>query len=136
MCGGNGKPTNTEITLTVDTANINESNKNLMVTFTDNQGDTEIPGQPGKFESVVNKNATVTWKGVAKAGGAVSISSVSKKLGSDGGADILQDIGPPNDGIITARVKNIQVAGDEFYNISFLVGSTTYTIDPKLRMKT
>lgn len=135
MCGGNGKPTNTIITLTVDTANINETNKNLMITFTDDQGDTETPGQPGQFESVVNKNSTITWKGVAKNGtDTISITDVSKKT-TGGGSDILQEIGNPKDGIVTARVKNQQVTGDEFYNISLDVSGTVYTIDPRLKMR-
>lgn len=129
----------TSVTLTVDTATINQNNKNSKVDFTDNQGDpSENPGQPTNYVSSVNKGARITWTATSKNGtDTVNITGVSKKS-IGGGSDILQSIGAPTDGQITAQVKNVQVTGDENYNISFNVirnGVTSpYTIDPKLKM--
>jgi len=132
------KPTNTLVTLTVDTSTINETNKNDKVTFTDDQSDpAENPGHPDQYVSTVNKNAWITWKGVSDNGtDTVNISKVEQKT-TGGGSDILVvPIGNPNDGEVKARVKNSQVTGDECYNVKFNInGSTTeYCIDPKLRM--
>lgn len=141
MCNGN-KPVNSTVTLTVDTVNITEATKNANVTFSDDQGDpAEIPGQPGQYESTVNRNAQIIWTGRAANGtDTVCITDVSKKA-VGGGSDILvAPIGRPVSCQVTGRVVNAQIAGDEFYTISFNViraGVTTgYSIDPKIRMNT
>ena len=57
----------TLVTLTVDTATINQNNKNSKVDFTDNQGDpAENPGQPNNYVSSVNKGARITWSATSK----------------------------------------------------------------------
>lgn len=128
----------TSVILTVDTNTINQNNKNSKVDFTDNQGDpAENPGQPNNYVSSVNKGARITWSATSKNGtDTVNITDVSKKS-VGGGSDILQSIGAPTNGQITALVKNVQVTGYESYNITFNINGDTsnpFTIDPKLQM--
>ncbi|WP_411767578.1 hypothetical protein [Winogradskyella sp. A3E31] len=132
-------PTNTVVTLLVNTATINQNNKNSKVTFSDNQGDpAENPGNPNVYYSSVNVGAQISWIGQSENGtDTVQITSVSQKT-TDGGSDILQSIGNPNNGQVTAIARSVYVSGDENYNVSFTINNNTsnpYTIDPKIRMK-
>jgi len=133
------KPTNTIITLIVETTTINQGNKKSMVNFSDNQCDTdEVPGQPGTYLSTVNKNSNVTWIGFPSSGSdIINITNVSKKS-TNGGSDILKSIGPKKGSpqTVTAKVKNKDVSGNESYEVSFNInGNESYTIDPLLKMR-
>ncbi len=141
MCGGNGKPTDTVVTLTVNTTGITETNRNDMVTFSDNQSDpAENPGHPETYLSTVNKGAKITWVGASVNGtDVINITSVVKK--QNGGADILKSIGGPlkgSDGkdTVTAVVTGQPQTGEETYTVSFNIngGTTVYPMDPRLKM--
>lgn len=142
MCGGNGKPTNTIITLTVNTDGITTSNVNDHVVFTDNQSDpAENPGHPETYVSTVNKGATCEWQGVAVNGrDEINIATVVKKAA--GGNDILKTPIPPGlqnpkgGNKLTARVNGAYLSGNEKYTVSFTINddSTVYPVDPSLRM--
>lgn len=137
-----GKPTNTTVTLTVDTNGITEANKNDKVVFTDDQSDpVENPGHPETYLSTVNKGARIIFKGVPKSGSdQINITSVVKK--ASGGSDILvQPIAGatnnPNGGdSLTAVVAGQQITGDEYYTVSFNINGNPpeYPIDPKIKM--
>lgn len=131
---------NTTITLEVDTARINEHNKDNFVTFKDNRGKDHKsnPGEPELFLSRIDVGMQVIWDGKptdASTGDTVKIKSITK----ESGPDLLQTIGPPNKGVLTAVVKNTHIDGKEKYKIEFEViykdkSSKTFPIDPKLEM--
>lgn len=131
---------NTTITLEVDTAKINEHNKNNFVSFSDDRGKghKSIPGEPAKFVSKIDQGMQVIWEGKPKdasTGDTVKIESITK----ESGPDLLQTIGKPDKGVITAVVKSTHIDGEEKYKIEFEViykdkPSKTLTIDPKLEM--
>lgn len=140
-------PNNTEVYLTVDTAHITEANKNDKVTFTDNQTDpadpdpAETPGSPSTYVSSVKRGSQISWSAVAENGTTiVSITSVTKK--ADSPVDILQEIGNPNDGVVTAVVNGsppVPATAEETYSVSFSFTGTngleSFTIDPRLKMR-
>lgn len=141
-------PNNTEVYLSVDTAAITESNKDEKVTFSDNQTDPadpdppETPGSPSTYVSSVHRGAQISWSASAQNGSTtVSVTAVTKK--GDSPADILQSIGNPNDGVVTARVKGSPPnppTAEETYSVSFSFTGTdgkpkSFTVDPRLKMK-
>ena len=139
------KPHKTVITLAVDVDNLiaDPANIDNYVTFSDNQGDdAETPGQPGNYVSTVIKGLTCEWQGVVKDNkpGEINITDVSKKS-EDGGADILEEIAlgdPFDDPKVIAKVKNKDITGFEYYNVTFMINkneSLVYTIDPRLKMR-
>ena len=137
-------PTPTVITLHVNTEKLISDPTNIdnYVVFTDNQGDDpETPGQPGNYVSTVNKGLSCEWQGVADNNiDKINFTDVSKKA-TGGGADILEEIAlgdPFDDPKVTASVKNKDIKGFEFYNVTFMINkneSQVYTIDPRLKMK-
>ena len=58
----------TNVTVTVDTDLITESNKKISVVFSDDKGDPVKPGDPANYISTVYKNQEITWTAVAKNG--------------------------------------------------------------------
>ena len=129
---------NTIVTLSVDTATINPTNKKDKIVFSDNRGDTENPGHPDVYTSKVDSGAKITWKGVNNDdnGYTIKISNVVKCGGS------VLIVLPPNyhDNKATADVNvGVSSGTEEKYDISFKImnGRTEiaeYTIDPRLRM--
>lgn len=138
-----GKPTNTIITLEVDTDALiaNPSDINNCVVFSDNQSDpAETPGRPDLYVSTVNQGATCTWQGVAKnKRDKINITVVAKKT-KGGGADILEEItlgDPINDPNVVAKVKNAKISGEECYNVTFIINKNTsqsFKVDPRLKI--
>ena len=95
----------TNITVTVDTMNINEINKKMMVEFTDDRNDPiSVIGEPENFESIVDKNQKITWTAVAKNGTTpVFIESVKR----ESGAEIMKQIARGNShNTYRAKIKN------------------------------
>lgn len=94
----------TKVTLTVNTDTITETTKNTAVGFTDNRGDTEIPGDPQNYVSWVDKNKKITWEALALNGTTpVFIQNVKK----DGGSAIMEQIGRDNaHNKYKAKIKN------------------------------
>lgn len=139
MCG---KPTNTTVTLTVETNGITQGNKNDHVTFTDDQGDPgENKGHPDLYVSTVNKGARITFKGVPKSGSdTINITSVVKKPTSTNDILVQPIAGAtnnPNGGDeLTAVVAGRQITGNEYYTVSFNInGGPEFPIDPQLKMR-
>ena len=94
----------TNVTVTVDTANINQTNKKLMVTFSDDRNDPiSIVGDPEDFESIVDKNQKITWTAVPLNGSTpVTIESVKREKG----AKLLKQIARGNsENSFTAKIK-------------------------------
>jgi len=139
------KPSDTVITLTVDTENIKPNVQSIKdnVVFSDNQSDPkENPGHPETYLSAVNKGKNCTWQGDANnKRDTINITVVAKKA-DGGGADILSEItlgDPINDPNVTSTVKDSVINGTESYNVSFIINkndSQVYTVDPRLRMNT
>lgn len=129
---------NTNITVTVDTKNINQGNKDKHVSFSDNRGGTQPDGQPENFLSKVSKNMKVVWEGKSVNGtDSIEIVEVSRNA-SKGGVEILENSkNKGENGKVEAKVKDYEVKGDEIYDITFTInGEASFTIDPKLRMST
>lgn len=138
----------TAVTLTVDTKNISQSNKNLSVVFTDNRSDPkEKKGDPKDYVSTVDIGKNITWSGApdpnsSKPGDTVQVIFVLKKPGSSGGADILKENynpGTTKAGIttVTANIKGKNETGTESYYVIFTVNndnSNPYIIDPQIKM--
>lgn len=127
---------NTNITVKVDTKNINPGNKNKHVTFTDNRGGYQQDGQPENFLSKVSKNMKVIWEGESvNRTDTVEIIEVSRNA-AKGGVEILEKSkNKGKDGKVEAKVKDYEVEGEEIYDIKFTInGGTAFTIDPKLQM--
>lgn len=134
----------TQVTLTVDTLNINQSNRNDCVTFSDNRNDpAEHPGHPKDYVSTVDKGKNITWSGTpdpksSLPADSVQIIYVLKKPGTSGGADILQNDYNPGDGVtVQANIKDKDQTTNESYYIVFTVNNLTenpYIIDPQLKM--
>ena len=116
----------TNITVKVDTANINEINKKLMVEFSDDRNDPiAVIGRPEDFESVVDKNQKITWTAVAKNGVTpVFIESVKR----ENGAEIMQQIGRGNShNTYRAKIKNRDfVPPNDTENYSITIGLNGY----------
>jgi len=140
----------TVVTLTVDTKNISQSNKNSSVVFTDNRSDpAENPGDPKDYVSTVDLGKNITWSGVpdpnaSNPGDSVQVIFVLKKPGSSGGADILKQNYNPGTTIsgittVTANIKDKNQTGIESYYVIFTVNNDTgnpYIIDPQIKMST
>jgi hypothetical protein len=124
---------NTDVLLTVTTANLNQTNKNSKVVFTDNWGDLETPGDPANYVSKVNKNMNITWTAVETDGTTpVTIKGVAK----DGGSVIMKNIKQgDSSNIFTAKIKddsNTQIGDTESYTITITVNGTDFPIDPRI----
>lgn len=124
---------NTDVLLTVSTANINQTNKNSSVVFTDNWGDIETPSDPANYVSKVNKNMKIDWTAVENDGTTpVTIKSVAK----DGGSVIMKNIKQgDSSNIFTAKIKNdsdIHDGDTESYTITITVNQVDYPIDPRI----
>jgi hypothetical protein len=128
----------TNITVTVDTANISDKHVEKFVTFTDDRGNSSgKPGNAKEFSSKVDKNKRVYWRGKAlkeDAKDVVEILAVQRKP-KEGGAEILLRT-RKEDGMVIGKVKDKDIQGEELYDLSFRINEEekTYTVDPKLRM--
>lgn len=125
----------TDVLLTVTTTNINQTNKNGKVVFTDNWGDLETPGDPANYVSKVNKNMKITWTAVESDGTTpVTIKGVAK----DGGLVLMKNIKQgDSSNIFTAKIKDgsdIKIGDTESYSITITVNGTDYPIDPRIKI--
>ncbi len=108
------------VTLTVDTDNISELNKNNAVEFTDNVGDPkETPGDPDSYVTSISPNQTISW--LVKAQNA-STPIVIQNIQKEFGFDLIEH---PKRGMISntysAHVKDdnsIKVGDSESYSIT------------------
>lgn len=124
----------TNVKLTVDTENINESNKEQMVIFSDDR-EEDPSNYSGSFKATVDKNQEIIWEAIAMTNSAdeVSVTNVSKTGGSDIIDTPIQD--PNNRKRFKAKVKNQTIVTEEDYQVTIKInGADTYTLDPKLIM--
>lgn len=138
------EPKDTIVTLTVDTENISDKNKNDTVYFTDNRecDPKENPGDPEHYVSTVDEGMSIIWTGFSKNGkDKVIVTFVEKKKDGKGGADILEDIAlgdPKRNRDVVASIVKKYVEGYESYNVTLTINDDkkkVYTIDPKLQIK-
>lgn len=129
---------NTEITMIVDTKNIQSNNVDEFVKFKDNRTNPN-PSSPESFTSQINEKFEVEWHGVPQdeSQDKVLITEIGQKSGN-GGVELLKDqphSGKTN-GALVAKVKDHYVEGQENYYIKFKINNSgpTYEVDPKLEM--
>lgn len=108
-------PKDTNITVTVDTENLNGKNKNEKVRFSDDLGDPEKPGDPASYVSTVYKNQAVTWTARALNGSTVTIENIKKDGGKVIMADLRRGDGP---NIYTANIVDGNDGDEESYSIT------------------
>ena len=139
--GGEGEDTN--VMIIVDTENINENNLDETVYFL-NEGSTTISdsSKPQDHIALVDKNKKIYWSGKPlneNSNETIEILEVYRK--EFGGERILvrtyidQDL----EGVVVGDIRATYVDGFELYNLVFKIhGETerTFTVDPKLQMKT
>lgn len=128
---------NTEITMIVDTENLQPNNVEQHVRFKDNRNNPH-PSAPENFTSLVNAKHDVLWNAVAKngTGDTIKITHIGQKS-KDGGVDLLK-VPPQSNGAngVFAKVKDHYVKGQESYFVKFKINDTgpEYHVDPKLEM--
>jgi hypothetical protein len=146
----------TDVTVTVDTGAVNQTNKNSKITFTDNRSDqAENPGDPTNYVSTVSSKKKLTFKAFVKdptgyPRDSVAVKKVFKKT-TGGGVDILKKDSYSdnnNDGIVVCQVRDDKIPGTEQYTVrvdvtvsrgsngSYVLSTETYDVDPKLQMNT
>lgn len=134
-------PDPTTVLLSVNTANINQTNKNDQVVFSDNKGDREDPGHPDTYTSPVKGGSSISWSAQDSSSNnyAVKITNITK----EGGSEII-DLPPiiSDAGSATAQVKSGIADGTteeyyvffQIYNEKGVGVGEPYRIDPKMRM--
>ncbi|MBD09748.1 MAG: hypothetical protein CMC68_03185 [Flavobacteriaceae bacterium] len=118
-------PTPINITVTVDTDNITEENKNYAVVFSQGLGGPiEQPGHPENYTSQVEKNQNIIWTAVPLSGNTeVFFQDVKHKSGKE----IMQTI-KRGDGhnVFTAKIKNGNFNPDDEEKYSITIGLNGY----------
>lgn len=118
-------PRDTNVTVTVDTDNINQTNKKCMVVFSDDFGDPlGPPCDPANYISSVNKNQKITWTAIAKNG----VTPVFfQNVKAEDGAKILKDLrrGDGNNKY-TAKIKGKNINDGETEDYSITIGLAGY----------
>lgn len=129
---------NTEITMIVDTKNIQSNSVGNHVKFKDNRNNPD-PSDPENFTSHINERFEVVWHGEPEDGSEdkIDITEIGQKS-VNGGADLLKDrphAGKTN-GAFVAKVKDQYIEGQENYYVKFKINNSgpTYEVDPKLEM--
>ena len=136
---------NTYIYVVVDTVNINKENRNKMVDFSDNRGDSYSGNDPSKFVSKVNADKNIIWCGIVKEAAGnpthrVAIKKIARKVNTTGPIILHKNIyyEQGDCGVAVGKVKSKKVSGEEDYYIIIEVskGSSKieHEIDPKMRM--
>ncbi|MBL7872596.1 MAG: hypothetical protein JNM78_13350 [Cyclobacteriaceae bacterium] len=146
----------TEVTITVDTGSVNETNKNSKIIFSDDRSDpAENPGDPANYVSTVSSTKKVTYKAVVKDPASyphdsVAVKKVYKKA-EGGGVEILKKdsyTDTNNNGVVVCQVRDNKITGTENYTVtvavtttrgsdgSYVTGTNIYDVDPKLQMNT
>jgi len=149
----------TQVIVTVDTSNINETNKNQMVIFSDNRGvPPSNPGHPHDFISTVNRGMKIKWIGRVKdpekdcedikgfyRDNSVEVKEIAIK-DKFGCSKILRKnyyYDRNNSGEVIGFVRKADKCPEEIppetitegYNITIRVnGNAGYTIDPQMEM--
>ncbi|MCB0399516.1 MAG: hypothetical protein KDD26_07815 [Winogradskyella sp.] len=119
------KPTPINITVTVDTENITEENKNYAVVFSQGLGGPiEQPGHPENYTSQVEKNQEITWTAVPLSGNTeVFFQDVKHKSGKE----IMQTIKRGNGhNVYTAKIRNGNFNPTDEEKYSITIGLSGY----------
>ncbi|MEG9328280.1 hypothetical protein V6B16_10085 [Salinimicrobium catena] len=130
----------TDITMQVDTKNINKHNVDSHVTLTDNRSNKQPSKDPKNFTSQISKGKKVTWSGNAgdESDDTIQITNITKKETHE--PELLQSRGkgPDSNGKYKANVKDEFIKGVEGYYIEFTINHNkhpVYRVDPKLAME-
>ena len=119
------QPDPIDITVTVDTETINETNKKFAVVFSQGLGGPiEDPGHPENYTSQVQKNQKISWTAVAKNG---TSNVFFQNVKHESGKSIMKEIkrgGSTN--LYTAKVKTKDVNEDDIENYSITIGLAGY----------
>lgn len=132
----------TTITVSVNTALINENNKNIQTIMYDDQGGSSTSGNHANYVSLIDIDKKAIWVGQVQNANQnpndrVYVTMIKKK-DITGNKSLLKKDMYTGSGRVEAKVRKNYEAGDEAYDITFTVvrngQATVYTIDPKLRM--
>lgn len=117
------------VTVTVDTQNINSGNLQTTVVLTDDHGDSDdTPGDSETFDIHATQGQTVGFTIVALGDiGTVSLVSFAQESGVDAFSEL-----PSSDNGFVGTVSST-ITGSEQFSITFLSNSTQYTLDPELK---
>ncbi len=127
----------TDITLKVDTKNINEHNVDGHVTLTDNRTNKDPSKDPKNFTSQISKGKHVSWSGEAGAESEDTIQIIGITRKEKHEPEFLQSRGKGPNGSFKATVKDEYIEGEESYFIEFTINHKdhpVYRVDPKLAM--
>lgn len=127
----------TDITLNVNTKNINEHNVDSHVTLTDNRTNKDPSKDPKNFTSQISRGKHVSWSGNSEEGSedTIQITNILRKEKHD--PEFLQSRGKGPNGSYKATVKDEYIQGEESYYIEFTINHKdhpVYRVDPKLAM--
>ncbi|MDO1500563.1 hypothetical protein Q2T40_10520 [Winogradskyella maritima] len=120
------QPDPINITVTVDTENITEANKKLMVVFSQGLGGpVEDPGHPENYTSEVQKNQKLTWTAVAKNG---QTPVFFQNVKHEDGKSIMKEIKRGNGhNVYVAKVRNDNsVNNNDEEEYSIMIGMAGY----------
>lgn len=132
----------TIITVSVNTALINQSNKNIQTIMYDDRGGSSTSGNHANYVSLIDIDKRAIWVGQVQNANQnpndrVLITMVSKKNIAGNKSLLKKDVYTGN-GQVDAKVRRNYEDGEEAYDITFTVirngQATSYTIDPKLKM--
>lgn len=127
----------TDITMKVDTKNLNEHNVDSHVTLHDNRTNKNPSKDPKNFTSKISRGKQVSWSGNAGAGSedTIQITGITRKETNE--PEFLRSRGKGTNGSYKATVIDDYIEGEESYFIEFTVNNNqnpVYRVDPKLAM--
>ncbi len=130
---------NTDITMEVDTKNLNEHNVDSHVSLRDNRSNKNPSTDPKNFTSQISRGKQVSWSGNSGTGSddTIQITGIAKKEKNE--PEFLETLGkgPNPNGSYKATVKDQYIEGEESYYIEFTINNNkhpVYRVDPKLAM--
>ncbi|MBD0849516.1 hypothetical protein [Maribacter arenosus] len=130
------------VTLHVDTQQLNNGNNKKAFSFSASEGTAvENSDEPEEFTIIVNENDEIEWEGVSSSGAIVDIEEI----------EIMDDPNKPNRGKVFKNKKSKgkkmngkkkikeKVKGNTKNNvykyfIRFTIGTTSFEIDPKIKV--
>ncbi|MEQ8471296.1 MAG: hypothetical protein RIC35_08920 [Marinoscillum sp.] len=117
------------VTVTVDTQNINSGNLQTTVVLTDDHGDSDdTPGDSETFDIHATQGQTIGFTIVALGDiGTVSLVSFAQESGVAAFSDL------PSSGNGFVGTVSSTITGSEQFGITFLSNGTQYTLDPILK---
>ncbi|MFT4830734.1 MAG: hypothetical protein ACI815_000370 [Psychroserpens sp.] len=138
-CSLNAQVTHT-ITLNVNTTILNTGDQNGAFSFSVSAGTvSENINDKKNFTIFVNEGDTVEWEGVSSSGALVQIDEISY-VNEVNSSDIFRR--PQMPGRLSNGKKKVKVKVEKekkgksyTYNIAFSIGTSSFNIDPKIRVE-